>query len=205
MMLANIRNDWGVGSGLLRTLFYRSRDRRLEARDEEYVEINPFLCPMTDLLPENGKTLRVVHMVREPGDWANSMTNFKASARFRDVIDYVPFAKPYPSPRPQGWAKLPEIERALWRWHWCNRLIENLKPHCEAYALVRYEDLFSTDPQVVSRTVKLASETLNLREPLRLEASDLSHRANPSRGEKRRPGQDKIDRICGELASSYGY
>lgn len=204
-MLANMRNDWGVGGGLLRTLFYRSRDRRLAARDESYVEINPFLCPMTDLLPENGKALRVIHMIREPGDWAVSITNFKASTRFRDVIDHIPFAKPYPSPRPKNWSEYTEIERALWRWKWCNSLIEKLKPHCEAYALVRYEDLFSTDLQVVRQTVDLACETLNLREPLRLEASDLSHRANPSRGEKRRPEQDKIDRICGELASSYGY
>lgn len=205
MMLANMRNDLGAADGLLRDFFHRSRDHRLAERGEDYVEINPFLCAMTDLLPEAGKALRVVHMVREPGDWAISITNFKASARFRNVIDHVPFAKPYPSPRPRGWTRLPEIERALWRWQWCNSRIENLKPHCETYALVRYEDLFSTDLEMVRRTVDIVSRTLNLREPLRLDSADLSQRANPSQGENWRPGQDRIDSICGELASMYGY
>ena len=204
-MLANMRNDWGVGGDLLRNLFHHSRDRRLAARCDDYVEINPFLCPMTDLLPETGKRLRVVHMVREPGDWAISITNFKASTRFREVIDHIPFAKPYPSPRPQGWAEFTEIERALWRWQWCNSRIENLRPHCEDYAIVRYEDLFSTDPEVVRQTVDLVSRALNLREPLRLATADLSQRANPSQGENRRPDQGEIDRICGELATKYGY
>ncbi|MBS7670773.1 hypothetical protein [Croceicoccus gelatinilyticus] len=155
MMLANMRNDLGAGNDLLRAFFHRSRNRRLAERGEEYVEINPFLCPMTDLLPESGKTLRVVHMVREPGDWAISISDFKASARFRDVINHVPFAKPYPSPRPPGWGNRPEIERALWRWHWCNSRIEDLKPHCEAYSLVRYEDVFSTDLESASETIDL--------------------------------------------------
>ncbi|MBX7539667.1 hypothetical protein [Qipengyuania sphaerica] len=205
MMLANMRNDWGVGGAILAPLFRRSRDRRLAERGDNYVEINPFLCPMTDLLPEDGKALHVVHMVREPGDWATSITNFKASTRFRDVIDHVPFAKPYPSPRPEGWSAMPEIERALWRWQWCNSNIAKIAPRCEAYSLVRYEHLFSSDHATVRHTVDTVSRTLGMARPLTLDPADLDRRANPSQGDQARPAQDVIDRICGPQAARYGY
>ncbi|MXO64026.1 hypothetical protein [Qipengyuania oceanensis] len=86
MMLANMRNDWGVGGDLLRNLFYHSPDRRLAACGDDFVDINPFLCPTTDLLPENGKRLRAVHMVREPGDWMILITNYPLSSTYPDVV-----------------------------------------------------------------------------------------------------------------------
>ena len=100
LMLANLRNEWGIGGSLLSWHFQKSRLARLEARSGAYVEINPHLCPFTDLLPDPLRPLRVVHMVREPSSWTASMLGFKASTSFRDVIDYIPFATPYPVPRP---------------------------------------------------------------------------------------------------------
>lgn len=205
MMLANLRNDWHVGAGLLDIAFRRSRDRRVAKAPSPYIEINPFLCAMTDLLPAAGKDLLVVHLVREPGDWAASMSSFKASTRFRGVIDYIPFAKPYPSPRPSGWRNMPDIERALWRWRWCNSRIGDLESQCTKYVRVRYEDIFSSDPHSVERVLRSISASLDLPDALKFDPNDLLIRANPSDRGVKRPEKAIVDDICGDLASQYGY
>jgi hypothetical protein len=205
MILANIRNDLGIGNGLLKRIFELSRRRRVERAGGIYVEINPFLCPMTDLLSRPGCDLRIVHMVRDPASWAVSISTFKASTRFRALIDHVPFAKPYPTPRPRGWGALSEYERALHRWRWCNERISGLRSTATAYSLVRYEDLFSGKSELETEALGKIAQTLGL--PADLVATDdaMSSRANPSEG----PGPD-IDlsaahRICGDLARTYGY
>jgi hypothetical protein len=205
MMLANLRNDWGLGGGHLKRIFERSRDRRLNAAGGVYVEINPFLCAMTDLLPRPGSPLRIVHMVRDPASWAASITTFKASNRFRGVIDHIPFAKPYPAPRPRGWRDLDAYERALWRWNWCNRRVGDLSPLAEAYAVVRYEDLFSATDEARARALSTIAATLGLPGQLEFRPGDMDVRANASDGDG--PGMDReaARRICGELARGYGY
>ncbi len=206
MMLANFRNDTGLGKKLLKRVFENSRASRIGQRpDALYVEINPFLCALTDLIPSPANPLRVVHMVREPADWAASMTTFRASSKFRHVIDFIPFAKPYPSPRPDGWARMDELERALWRWKWCNSRIGALEAHCEAYALLRYEDIFSTTFEVAERSIGLMSETLGLPKPLSIAPSQLQVRANPSTGRIAKPSRETTARVCGDLAQKYGY
>lgn len=204
MMLANLRNDWGIGGGLLAWHFRKSRLKRDAAHPGTYVEINPFLCAMTDLLPDPARALRIVHMVREPASWAVSMTAFKASTRFRHVIDYVPFAKPYPSPRPEGWSSLPEIEKALWRWHWCNSRIRALKEATPHYCLVRYEDLFAGGE---ARSAILADvvRTLDLDVTGPFDAAPFSERRNPAPGAVAPPRSEAVARICGPLARDLGY
>lgn len=205
MILANIRNDWGIASGLLKHIFEWSRRHRVERAGGIYVEINPFLCPMTDLLFTPGCGLRIVHMVRDPASWAVSISTFKASTRFRGIIDHVPFVKPYPAPRPEGWGGLGEYERALWRWRWCNERISSLRATATAYSLVRYEDLFSGNAELEAEALGKIVETLRLPGDLMASDAAMSSRANPSEG----PGPD-IDlaaarRICGDLARTYGY
>lgn len=205
MMLANLRNDLGVGGGLLRRwVASRYRDRAARAGDA-YVEINPFLCPMTDLLPGAAGRLHVVHMVREPASWARSICLFKGSARTRWAIDLVPFAKPYPAPRPDGWRRLDEVEKALWRWRWCNERILALAPACESFTTVRYEDLFGDDR--ATRTGALDRVVATLDVPLDRAPGDdaMSSRLNPA---PRRPiavDRDAVGRICGPLARDLGY
>jgi len=205
MMLANLRNDWGLGRRLLAWLFEMARARRIAAASPCYVEINPFLCPMTDLLPREGHALRVVHVVRDPTDWAGSISSFKASNRFRKLIDPVPFAKPYPAPRPKGWGGMGEYERALWRWNWCNTRIAMLRDACEAYALVRYEDLFSPDEATRLDVLRVIGETLALPRPLIADATDTALRENAFSAPNRILDREAARRISGDLAREYGY
>ena len=206
MMLANLRNDLGIGGALLKRIFEASRKRRLEAAaDGEYVELNPFLCPMADLIPLPGHQLRIVHMVRDPATWARSMTRHKATARFRPIIDHVPFAKFNPAPRPTGWNRLNEYERALWRWNWCNSRIQALQAQSDVYARVRYEDLFADDERRAATTLDLIRATLSLPATLQATRDDMSVRANPSTRDGPEIDRAAAARICGPLARSYGY
>jgi hypothetical protein len=205
MILANLRNDWGIGGSALEWIFERSRTRRIAAAKGAYVEINPFLCAMTDLLPKPGHRLKIVHMVRDPATWAASIATFKASVRFRRFIDKIPFAKPYPVPRPQGWRSLTEYERALWRWNWCNGRIGQLRPIADAYALVRYEDLFAPEPATRLAALETIMTTLELPGQLAGVRSDMGIRANASGGDGQDVNRPAAKRICGELARVYGY
>jgi len=205
MILANLRNDWGIGGSALKWLFEWARSRRISAGPGIYVEINPFLCAMTDLLPKPGHGLRIVHMVRDPATWAVSITTFKASTRFRHGIKYVPFAKPYPVPRPEGWQRLNEYERSLWRWNWCNERIGQLEANSEAYALVRYEDLFAPNSSVRSAAFETLVTTLDLPGQLEPAPDELRVRANAWDGDGLGIDRQSAARICGKLARAYGY
>lgn len=206
MMLANLRNDWGAGGGMLKRWFERSRARRIEAAGgRAYVEINPFLCPMTDLLPMPGHQLKIVHMVRDPATWAVSIIAHKASERFREIIDYVPFGKPYPVPRPTGWNKLESYERALWRWNWCNSRIGELQSVSEAFAVVRYEDLFAQERELRAAALHSIVKTLDLPDSTSVNGDGMGDRANASSSEGVELDRSTPSRICGALARTYGY
>jgi hypothetical protein len=204
LMLANLRNDWGLCGGLLAWHFQRSRLQRLAARGSAYVEINPHLCPLADLLPDPARPLRVVHMVREPASWAASMLGFKASTRFRSIIDYIPFATPYPAPRPPGWSGLPQAEKVLWRWNWCNERLLELKLLTPHYCLVRYEDLFG-DGGKREQALRRILATLGLGGDLPLNTAAFAERHNPAAAEAAPPDPAVTARICGDLAARLGY
>lgn len=205
MMLANFRNQTGIGKRLLARQFERGRRARAAANPGAYVEINPFLCAMTDLLPGGDRPLRIVHMVREPGSWTASMLGFKASTQFRNIVDLIPFANPYPSPRPSGWRQLSHAEKTLWRWHWCNSRIMALKSQTPHYCLVRYEDLFTTDTGRQESALRNILQTLGLDSAGPVDSAAFSERRNPAAAETEPPDPAIVKLICGDLAAQLGY
>ena len=205
MMLANLRNDRGIGHRVLRKSFEQSRLSRMKAASGTYLEINPFLCPLTDLLPDPRRPLRVVHMVREPGSWARSISAFKASRKFRWLIDCVPFARPYPSPRPPDWRDVSEFEKALWRWRWCNERITALRNDCAAFVVVRYEDLFSNNLDEREAALTAIVDTLALPPLIPIEWAALANRVNRSPPNRIEVDREATQRICGDLARDLGY
>ena len=204
MMLANLRNDTGIGGSILRMWFENSRRNRFSDRGVT-VELNPFLPALADLLPDPKTETRVVHLVRHPETWAQSMTVFKASSRFRDVIDYVPYSKPYPSPRPESWSKLPEGEKALWRWVWCNTRLGKLEESVTSYCVVRFEDLLGDDPQKRQAASADFSSTLSLDQSLPEDFGRISTGRNPRPDGDIEIGSETVRRICSELARKYQY
>ena len=122
LVLANMSNAAGVGRRALTRRFQTNLARRLDRLDPDdaYVEFNPMLCACTDVLQSVPGPLRVVHLVRSPAPWVRSILAFRASGWRRHVIEHTPFANPYPWPRPAGWLRMDRVERALWRWRYCN-------------------------------------------------------------------------------------
>lgn len=204
MMLGNLRNDLGLFGGVTRR-WSVAQQRARHRSDQRYIEINPFLCAVTDTLPIEGRDLRVLHVVRHPADWARSITTFKASEKLRGVIDYVPFSKPYPSPRPADWSRCGDYEKALWRWQWCNSKIDEVASRTERHARIRYEDIFSDDAPVRSAALENLYSVFDLKRDLDLNHPIFRSRINPTPVQSD-AGNPKAEReICGELAARYGY
>ncbi len=209
LILGNLRNDTGFGKALLRWVFRRARERRLRGLrpDQPYIELNPMLCPLCDLLPQLTLPFGVVHLVRRPLSWAESIASFRASKPFRPLIRFVPFAKPYPHPRPKGWAQLNELERALWRWRFCNEQIQTLIPYAQSYTVLRYEDLFARDPERRDAGLKAFLKQLPIDFDGRLPEADFGARANPkpATAERLSVEEARVEAICGKLMANFGY
>lgn len=205
MMLANLRNDCGIGGGMLGKWYRSARAKRGEDAGKPLIELNPFLCPLIDLIPEEGRDLRVIHIVRHPATWAKSIAVFRASERFRRFIDVVPFAKPYPSPRPPKWHSMGDYERALHRWRWCNQQIEEIAPKCDSYIRIRYEELFSADDALAIKAVRQLCEALGL-PPLDIDVGlGAAQRENASPPGKIEGMAKRGDDAIQDMAARYGY
>jgi hypothetical protein len=205
MVLGNFRNATGYGNTVLRRMFLRSRSTRL--RQAGYVEINPLLCPITDLLLLLPAPLNIVHIVREPISWSQSIAAFRSSPGMRHFIDLIPYAKPYPHSRPKNWRQLAEVDRALWRWNFCNERIAGLKPYAQRYALVRYEDLFSDSPARRQSALDSIAGVLPMRWDGKVTAETMTKRKNPRPSDKGEvePNRALARSLCGNLASQFGY
>ncbi len=209
LLLGNLSIRLGLGTGALRLLLTGVRRERLRRANgiDSYIELNPLLCPLCHLLPSLPGPLNVVHLVRDPLSWAQSVMAFRASSSFRWLIDYLPLAKSYPYPRPAGWSGLGELERTLWRWRISNEQIAALRPHCQNYAIIRFEDLFGADSE---RRAAARGELLR-RLPVKGNGAsaqlDFSHRANASPERPARPSvsEEQVRAICGPLMATFGY
>ncbi len=208
LVLANVRNLLGPGTRLLQRRFRTGLERRLRglAPDTLYVEVNPMLVALTDVLAREVEPLRVVHLTREPADWVRSIRKFKASTKFRWVIDHAPFANPYPSPRPVGWRRASRVERALWRWRFSNEQILAIRDRCASYVHCRYEDLFAPDRDLQLHTFRRLARGLGIERELDGLTLDTSVRANPAPpGERVEVPPELVEQICGPLARQLGY
>lgn len=210
LMLGNMRNRLGIGRNFLRKRFLSTREKRVARLlpGNSYVEINPMLCPITDLLGELSMPLNVVHQVRDPRTWTTSILRFKAAGFRRHLIDYIPFATPYPCPRPPGWRKLGPVERTLWRWRYCNEQILKIKPKCDRFALVKYEDIFSDDQAIRHVAMVQILETLRVPPNIDFSSHVIENRINTSQREnssEQLPDESVVQSICGKLLSQFGY
>jgi len=209
LLLANFRNRYGAGHALLQSIFVTARKRRLAqlTPGQIYLEINPLLCPLTDLV-ERIHPLHVIHIIREPVSWATSIINFKAAGWRKFIIDYLPLAKPYPFPHPSGWQTMSEFERALWRWRYCNENILRLQPACKHYVRIRYEDLFTENRDQQAETLGLLLDGLDLNPCGDLSWLQAQQRINASRQDiafASATTSPHVHSICGDLMSQFGY
>ncbi|MEZ4316406.1 MAG: hypothetical protein R3F61_02830 [Myxococcota bacterium] len=207
LVLANFRNLVGPGTPVIRKRFRDRLQRRVDRLPEgtPYIEVNPMLCALTDVLAEQVSPLHVVHLTRHPVGWVRSMRAFKASTKFRHVIDYAPFANPYPVPRPAGWVSASRVEKALWRWRYCNEQLLELAPRCDRYVHARYEDLFHADDAVRLDTLQRILDCVGIEVPP-TQAWLAKEPRNPAPPVERVDVDPELVRsICGPLLDRWGY
>ncbi|MCA9567830.1 MAG: hypothetical protein KC656_08305 [Myxococcales bacterium] len=208
LVLSNVRNLVGPGTEVVRTRFREGLQRRLDALPAGtlYVEVNPMLVALTDILADEVEPLHLVHLTRDPTDWVRSIRKFRASTKFRPFIDHAPFANPYPSPRPDGWWRASRVERALWRWRYSNERILAIRDRAASYVHLRYEDLFADDRDLQLATLGAAVRTLGVDDDVDGSWLDTSVRENPAPpGERVDVDPALVERICGPLARELGY
>ena len=210
LMMGNLRNRTGIGTRLIHEVFRRALAKRLAhlSPGDRYVEINPMLCPITDVLVALDAPLRVVHLVRDPRTWVRSIRSFKASGLRRHVIDYVPIATPFPPSRPRGWRHLDASQKALWRWRFCNEQILKLRSSSDAYACVRYEDLLGDDAALQQSALRRILRCLELETPENVPWFDTQTRLNPAPStlsSEVEVEEAAVQSICGPLLSEFGY
>lgn len=210
LVLGNLRNLAGSGTAAVRRRFRAGLEARLAAvpPGHRYVEINPMLCPVTDLVAELAaeRPVALVHLVREPASWVRSIRAFRASGRWRHVIDHLPLGTPFPVPRPRGWLATDQTSRALWRWRYCNEQILALHERVGRSTVVRHEDLFAADADARRVALLRLLEGLGVPAPAALDPLLDAPPANPA------PAAAPVDvdpadvqRICGPVMAALGY
>ena len=207
LVAGNIRNMVGTGTPLVRAKWRRELDARLGALPDHahYLEVNPMLIPVTDLLREI-EPLHLVHLARHPRSWTQSIRTFKASTKFRPFIDFLPMSTPYPVPRPRGWMTTDQVHKALWQWRYSNEQILELRPHASRYLRLKYEDLFSREIGLRNATLARLLEFLELEPCSDPEPLYASGPANPKpAGEPVEVPEASIREICGDMMQELGY
>lgn len=210
LVFGNAANDLGIGSTIVRRVVLGVRRQRLFNIDDEdrYIEINPLLCPVIAYLPELLSDLRVIHIVRHPRDWAQSILTFKASGYRRFLIEYIPFARTYPQPRPKNWRTCSKAVRALWQWRTCNEQILAIKPYCKSYLSLRYEDLFRSSESQKLQAWQNLFASLDLPPPKDLDELNLKRRMNAApnkQGSSVSLSNQDLETVCRPLMDQFGY
>jgi len=149
-----------------------------------YIELNPLLCPLTDMLTQILPDLHIVHMVRNPNTWVYSLMQHGASAPVKPFMRMIPFNAPIPAGNFKSWFNMSKIERLLWRWSDFNRRINSLKDSSASYTIIQYEKLFNADSTINFKTVCEFMSALQLELPLTADALPVLGRVNKTAGKK---------------------
>lgn len=150
-LLANMFSYHGWNRSSLVRLYMAIRKSRIGS-EQNYIELNPFLCPVADLLADIPYTLKVAHLVRDPRTWVPSMISHEASGYRKFLIRKVPFNLPRDKKYGKEWHKMSLVEKMLWRWSVLNRTISKLEHRGCQYELFRYEDIFSSNSETLANS-----------------------------------------------------
>ena len=208
-MASYARASGRISTGALRRLL-RGVRRRVAAVDAElYLESNPFLSGFVEVVDDVFGEPVILHVVRDPRDYARSSLNHGTSRGARGIANrLVPFwfpdlrGLPGIGPRPD-W-----LERTAGLWTIVNRLLAEAGSQCARYHLFRYEDMFDATHSGLREMCRVLG--LEFRETdLAITAAE---RINPGRFDvlpawTEWPAERcaALQRICSPLMQSYGY
>jgi hypothetical protein len=144
-MMANA-NDYGLPLRKSAYFLYRISQFiwRLNA-NADYIEVNPFVSPIAQLLKPDKRMQKILMMVRHPYAWIESMLKFKGYSWRAKVTPLLPFVYSKPSINLGIWNKLDPIEKFAWRWVILNENIIKCRENGFEMMVIRYEDLYKSE------------------------------------------------------------
>lgn len=213
-LTANLRASGRLPSGATETLLRWSRRRLVDSiRSGTYVEVNPYLWALVEVLPKVFHRPILVHIVRDPRTYVPSALNSGALHGLKWLASRT---IPYWFVRPgqidatlRGGEPMSNIERFSWGWTLANREISShANRFSSRYHRVRFEDLFAPDASGLRRL----GRDLGLREVPGQLRQLVRQRRNASRYATtlpwaQWPARDRaaLYRHCFPLATDYGY
>jgi len=207
-----VSNAWAAGAApraLPRALLRRKAARIASLTSRLYVESNPFLWGVVDLIDEVFAGAKIIHVVRDPREQVRSSLNHGTAAGLKGAANrWLPFWYPNVGSlaavgRAPDW-----LERAAGLWALVNERLRRVGTGCRDYHLLRYEDLFDEEYS----GLRALGEHLGLGAP-RVDAPvDPGVRLNAGARDALPAWESWNDaqcgalhRICGPLMREYGY
>ncbi len=203
---------------VLRRQFFRARNTLVRSKEvEKYIEINPFLYGMGDLLNAWLKEPRILHMIRSPWTCIPSLMRFKPRG-WRRFFVHAPFWNlnvEKAKARGKGslhWSSLSWMEKKAWQWVYINEMIGSYRRLNGKYHVARYEDLFSSDRGLRYKTLLGIVDFFGLKEPAAFDESMFQIRVNPRAAEDETEdgfwdenAKEKMLAICRDAMERFGY
>jgi len=179
---------------------------------EIIVEFDSYLSPLVcELLPYVRSPI-VIHLIRHPYDWIQSMGNFRAASWRKYAVDIVPFTYIVHPAVKNIWRKLDKIQKLAWFWRLVNERILQQKLHCEHYGLFKFEDLVSHDRYKRMNSLKGILSLINPDCQLSVPDIDINNKVNKSEDDyfpewQKWPIESirNVNDICEELVALFDY
>jgi hypothetical protein len=149
---ANMNHYLGKNNATVAAMF-NDRYRATLKKHGNYIELNPFLCPLCADLHAYVSDLDIVHLIRHPATWAPSLIQHGASGIFSHFIRLIPFHTPVVNNSLKQHLNMSYLQRIMWRWAEYNRGIASLQNVARSYTLIHFEDLFDQRKDVSERAI----------------------------------------------------
>lgn len=188
--------------------------KELETCNKDFhIDANNFLYGLAALAPELYPNLKVLHIVRDPRDYVTSQLNFSRQKRTSFIGNYlVPFWQPnpflvgeLPIRRVFGFSR---FQKYCWVWDFKNRVMGQVQDTGTPYLCVRFEDLFSNQPETVFNKITDffgLPPAANIRERFRDPANTSKPTFFPEWRDWSPQQARQLQDLCGKQMQAYGY
>lgn len=177
-----------------------------------YVDINPFLYGFLDVLDELFDQPLVLHVIRDPRDFARSWVNVGGLEGLKRLAgELLPFWLPRPrhiiDQPAKTWRQMPPIERATWYWTLVNNALNRGEVlFGSRYMRLRFEDIFHGEPPALPKMLQWLDRPAVVRSAdTRRKNSKSRRNTGPAFDQWPRNQHKAVLSHCGDLASHYGY
>lgn len=176
------------------------------------VEFDSYLSPLVCDFIQFIQAPVILHLVRHPYTWIQSIANFKAASWRKYAVDILPFTSIIHPQARKSWRHLNKIQKLAWSWRLVNEKISNLQNDKNNYKLFRFEDYVSTNTDIRTSTLRDVLSMIFLDKVNCINDINIDTRMNKSETSYVARWQDWPDRtinevnnICEFLMRKYGY